>query len=167
MSLDVFDKLYSIIVTENSSLKSVVSVPTTETRQRNRINSIQSDRIKSSCRLTGSSRRLSPSMNNRSSTGDAFLGRGRSSHSCPPPNNRGGCGNELFILQHSGRHRDASCPPPQNREDVSGLTLNALSETVHPTAKPHARVNKKSKDLVSKMASRDHIKTSQNHRIDR
>jgi hypothetical protein len=148
VSLDVFDKLYSIVVTENASLQSVVSVPTAETLKRSRKNQVSSCNV--SRRLSGTSR---PSANSiRSihtspSTIKTFRSRGRETSSCPPPTNRGSSEKTLTTTSTT-QHRETSCPPPSTRRsDLEGKK----------NAPAPCNAGKKSKDLVSKTVSRNRL----------
>jgi hypothetical protein len=178
VSLDVFDKLYSIVVTENASLQSVVSVPTEETRNRRRKSkmtvgtapstSMNSQHVASS-RLADSLRPLSPLPQSRHNNPNQRYSRGRErdSNSCPPTMNRYSSDkSDLHVCSpdqtpQQERSRERSCPPIQcRRTDISNYSVRAPPQnTVPRTGAAFATVpiasNKKSKDFVSKAASRN------------
>jgi hypothetical protein len=150
VSLDVFDKLYSIVVTENAALQSVVSVPTAETLSRHRKNQKISTGTKMSSRSSGA---LRPSVHSSKSiptlpiTTNLSRGHDRESSSCPPPMNRGSS-EKPPTPNLAPRNRETSCPPPSVRSsDVEG-------KKAFP-APSNAAI--KSKDLVSKTALRGRL----------
>lgn len=177
VSLDLFEKLCSIVVTEDTRLQTVVSVPSETSGNRHRFfrapkavaqdpnaacNISQQQQSKKKAepgRLADSMRPLSPAPRDRQLGMDDQkpVGRGRErvSSSCPPPLHRGG-GPERTAMASADRIREHSCPPTYNRSSP-----RSLSRQQRPSRKNAAVVaaatNKKSKDLVSKAASRSRV----------
>lgn len=169
VSLDLFDKLFSIVVTEATHLQSVVSVPAEDGGPRRRIfrknkavNPKDAHMMNVSreapSRLADSLRPLSPTPKDRHSSAEdsrASRGRGRESHSCPPALSRGGdrarSGSSSRAI--ANRYRESSCPPPSS----SSRNLGAESQERKSTKRTNPAPMKKSKDLVSKTASRSRL----------
>jgi hypothetical protein len=165
VSLDMFDNLYSIVVTEATRLQSVVSVPTEDggsRRQHLRKNKTGKNDPEAALmvklskaaptRLADSLRPLSPSPRDRHSASNAPRGRERESHSCPPLSR---CQNVSSIGRTSAReekYRELSCPPSLSRDLDAEQPKGRKNRTV-----TSSKTMKKSKDLVSKTASRSRI----------
>ena len=137
VSLDVFDKLYSIVVTENASLQSVLSVATAETLNRDSKN----QKIK---KVTSS--RSSGARNSETSRA-----RSRESSSCPPPMNRGSSEKTMSSTSSHLRSRESSCPPSISRPNEVGTSPRPGNKSVSSSS----IAGKKSKDLVSQTALRN------------
>lgn len=167
VSLDVTDNLYSIVVTEDTRLQSVMSVPNEDgDPRRSRFQQIKAAKVDpevalamklskaAPCRLADSLRPLSPTPADRHSAleeSHSTRGRGRESHSCPPAldRNRSGFSASRASVDRAEQYREHSCPPSLKKFD------NGKSKSGHkPTKIPSTKSAKKSKDLVSKTASR-------------
>ena len=167
VSLDLLDNLYSIIVTENTRLQSVVSVPN-EGGDPRRSNFQKNKAAKNDpkaaiamkpskdapCRLADSLRPLSPTPKDRHSAFEdshSVRGRGRESHSCPPALERrrsdfSASRNSVVLAE---QYREHSCPPSL-RDFDNGQPKQGRK----PTTLTSTKFMKKPRDLVSKTASR-------------
>jgi hypothetical protein len=168
VSLDLFEKLCSIVVTEDANMQTVVAVPseTGSARHRffrkNKANDPDTElHLKatkdSPGRLADSLRPLSPTPRDRQSRSDSQPSRGREraiSHSCPPPISRG---EERMSIKSSAslQHREQSCPPTYNRS-FSMVSTSSTSRAM-PRAYTKGKAPNKSKDLVSRTASRSRM----------
>jgi len=167
VSLDITDNLFSIVVTENSKLQSVVSVPTadsTNCKQSSRRRFLQktssSDDLETrmathahSHRLADTLRPLSPNMSDRrSAMEDSTRGRGRGA-SCPPAANRH-AGRDGPSRETAGapRLRQQSCPPERLRKS-GGEKGDNTSTAKTPRSSRRSTTNKKP-NLVTKTAAR-------------
>jgi hypothetical protein len=187
VSFDVFDKLYSIAVTENASLQSVVSVPSVEpmNRRRNNNNKITMEHISPNyninrddilpIRLVDTLRPLSPlherhyTNTSATTTMDQNIrgrSRGRESHSCPPPVHRGQENVQLVTSSFTnsnhqrinGNYRDNSCPPTHSRNNMSNDSTRFISQKPISASKTLSSLQQQQSLSIMKQSSNENHK---------
>lgn len=171
VSLDATDNLFSIVVTEDAKLQSVVSVPMASRSRTSRrrflsggtiVKKNSSDELtakmasSTSHRLADSLRPLSPNMNDRhSALEDSPRGRGRGRGlSCPPSVDRSSQSRHSSSDLDTPRQRLQSCPPNSRHGRDESEPTSSLSKVC--TLRSSSSKSKKP-NLVSKAASRNRL----------